>query len=366
MKRNAYMLIMMLLWLSNALAQSQEADAFAGLRMNQLQWIGSHNSYKPGIEPALWKLMYAKDSAGATALQYGHIGFSQQLDLGLRNLEIDVVYDPQGGLYKKPIGLQWIRDAGGVVLPYDTAGDLSKPGLKVFHMPGVDFRSHHLLFVDCLKELKQWSDNHPGHLPVVITMNTKDSDGKGSDKMLPFTKAALDSIDLEIRSVFASAQLITPDLVRGNYATLNEAVLKKQWPLISDVKARFLFVLDEPGEKMEAYKSGHASLRGRVLFVNEKEGSEEAAFMIMNEPKKDGAYIQKLVKKGYLVRTRADAGTVEARKNDYSMFEAAKNSGAQIITTDYYLPSTYFPSTYKVIFDNGKYVRKNEIVGTTR
>jgi hypothetical protein len=41
------------------------------------------------------------------------------------------------------------------------------------------------------------------------------------------------------------------------------------------------------------------------------------------------------------------------------MFEAAKASGAQIITTDYYLPSTYFPSTYKVGFAEGKYVRKN-------
>jgi hypothetical protein len=341
----------------------QEADAFHGLHINQLQLIGSHNSYKPGIEPALWNILYAKDSGSAISLQYGHIGFTQQLNVGLRNLEIDVVYDPQGGRYKNPQGLQWVRDAGGTPLPYDTANDLSKPGLKVFHIPDKDFRSHHLLFVDCLKELEQWSEKHPGHLPVIITMNTKDSDSKGVQKLLPFTSEAMDSIDMEIKSVFGQQQLITPDLVRGGYSTLNEAVLKNGWPLISKVKGRFLFVLDETGEKLETYKTGHPSLKGRVMFVNEKEGNPEAAFMIMNDPKKDGAYIQELVTKGYLIRTRADANTKEARLNDYSMFEAAKKSGGQVITTDYYLPSTFFPSTYQVIFKETKYIRRNKLNG---
>ena len=79
--------------------------------------------------------------------------------------------------------------------------------LKVFHIPDKDFKSHHLLFVDCLKDLKQWSERHSGHLPVIITMNTKDSDSKGLHKLLPFTKTAMESIDLEIKSVFDSEQL---------------------------------------------------------------------------------------------------------------------------------------------------------------
>ena len=56
---NVFLGAMLLLCLNNAFAQQQEADAFTGLRMNQLQLVGSHNSYKPGIEPALWKLIYA-------------------------------------------------------------------------------------------------------------------------------------------------------------------------------------------------------------------------------------------------------------------------------------------------------------------
>ena len=47
----------------------------------------------------------------------------------------------------------------------------------------------------------------------------------------------------------------------------------------------------------------------------------------------------------------------EARMSDYSRFEKAKASGAQVITTDYYIPSELFPSDFKVSFDDGAYER---------
>jgi hypothetical protein len=305
-----------------------ESNQFSGLRLNQLQIIGSHNSYKPGIEKPLWQMIFKRDSLGAKSLQYGHIKLIDQLNMGLRNLELDVVYDPQGGRYENPLGLKLIKVAGGTPEPFDTANDLAKPGLKVFHIPDIDFRSDHLLFRDCLLDLKNWSDAHPGHVPVIITMNAKDGNERGLHPLLPFTRKALDSIDLEIRSVFKPGELITPDFVRGNYADLETAILKKGWPLVRKVEGRFLFVLDETGKKLELYKQGHPSLKGRVIFVNETESHPEAAFMIINDPIKDFDKIQRLVKKGYMIRTRADADTKEARNNDYSTFEAAKKSGA--------------------------------------
>ncbi len=346
---------------TTATKAQQEVNAFAGLRLNQIQLIGSHNSYKPGIEPALWNILHTMDSARAAALQYGHISFTEQLNLGLRNLEIDMVHDPLGGRYANPMGLNLIRQAGGTPLPFDTAGDLKKPGLKVFHVQDVDFRSHHLLFVDCLKELKQWSKNHPGHLPVIITMNAKDGEEKGLSKLLPFTHDALDSIDMEIKSVFSNDELITPDFIRGEASNLENAVLQKGWPTLDKVAGRFMFMLDETGAKLRDYKQGHPGLKGKLLFVNETAGSPEAALMIINNPLADGEKIKALVQKGYMVRPRADANTIEARNNDYRMFNAAKESGAQIITTDYYLPSQFFPSTYKIVFARGSYTRMNPV-----
>lgn len=80
--------------------------------------------------------------------------------------------------------------------------------------------------------------------------------------------------------------------------------------------------------------------------------------MIINDSKKDGEKIKETVKKGYMVRTRADADTREARENDLSSFIAACADGAQIITTDYYYKSSFFPSSYTVSFDGGTYMRR--------
>jgi Phosphoinositide phospholipase C, Ca2+-dependent len=342
-------------------AAQGEVEKLKGIGLHQVQLIGSHNSYKPGIEPALYNIIYRMDSARAAALQYGHIPLKEQLNMGLRNLELDVVHDPVGGRYNKPMGLEWLQLSAVVAEPYDTAGDLNKPGLKVLHIPDVDFRSEHLLFTDCLKELLHWSEQNPGHLPVFVTINAKDGSEKGLTPLLPFGPSALDSIDLEIRQVFSSEKLITPDFIRGTYSSLAERILKTGWPAVEKLAGRFLFVLDETGQKRTDYKQGHPALKERVMFVNEPHGNTDAAVMIINDPVKEGASIKAMVSKGYLVRTRSDANTVEARLNNYNRFRAAMESGAQVITTDYYLPSKFFHSTYKVVFPGGGFVRRNPV-----
>ena len=50
------------------------------LKMNQTQVIGSHNSYKIGIEKALMDLILS-DRPEAIGLDYAHIPITEQLDL---------------------------------------------------------------------------------------------------------------------------------------------------------------------------------------------------------------------------------------------------------------------------------------------
>ena len=327
------------------------------IRLNEIQVIGSHNSYKIAIEKPLWNYISQIDSAKASSLQYGHISLVDQLKMGLRNVELDVFYDPKGGHFSNPKGLDILRSEGKTPLAYDTENKLSEPGLKMFHIQDIDFRSYHLLFKDGLKALKQWSDQNPDHTPIFILMNTKDQKVKGTRDPLTFSKEAYDCLDLEIRSVFSDKDLITPDLVRGNFESLEEAVLTDGWPRLDELKGRFLFVLDEKEEKINRYLDGHPSLKGRVLFVNSPEGKPEAAFRIINNPIRDFDHIKELVEKGYMVRTRADAGTKEARTNDYTKFEKAKESGAQVISTDYYIPTKLFKSDFKISFENNSYER---------
>lgn len=338
--------------------QKKDSD----LPINHFQFIGSHNSYKEYIDPKLFKLVEKMDtSRSLKSLEYHHVGLSEQLNLGLRALEIDIAADAKGGKYAHPKGLDW---AGKLATrPYDTEGVMNEPGFKVLHVQDLDFRSNCLTFKKCLQELKQWSTAHPNHEPIFITMNAKDDTIKRAEFTVPekFTAAVFDELDQVIVEQLGKEKLITPDVVRGKFTTLEEAVLKSGWLKRSQAKGKFVFILDENGEKRAYYTQNHTALKGRVLFTNSAVGTPEAAILIINDAIKNGEKIKEYVKKGYFVRTRADADTREARTNDYSRFKAAQESGAQIISTDYYFKSTLFPSEYNVHFDDKTYFRKNPL-----
>nr|MCU0355414.1 phosphatidylinositol-specific phospholipase C1-like protein [Cytophagales bacterium] len=308
------------------------------------------------IERPLFEYLL-KTKPTLSGLEYEHIPLAEQLNLGLRSLELDVYYDPKGGYYANPKGLEIVKSLGAEPQPFDVDQKLQLPGLKVFHVQEIDFRSHQLLFRDALHELKNWSQANQGHTPIIVTLNAKDDEIPNTRKPLPFTADALKSIDTEIREVFEKERLITPDGVRGNAKTLEQAVLGKGWPSLNEVKNRFMFVLDEGEEKTNRYLSNFPDSKGAALFVNKEEGNPNAAFRIINDPVANFEKIKKLVALGYMVRTRADADTKEARSNDYSRFEKAKMSGAQVITTDYYVPGKLFKSDFKVSFENGRYER---------
>ncbi len=351
-----------MLWHYYAFSVAQPAPPLDdALRLNQIQLIGSHNSYKQAIDPPLMALLRQTDSAMANALDYSHIPLSEQLSLGLRNLELDVYADTKGGKYAQPLGLTWVKDAPSAQ-PYDPNKVMQTPGFKALHVQEVDFRSNCLTLAQCLGELRDWSAANPNHLPVFVTMNAKDDpiDRPGFTAPEPFTAEVLDALDDEIREALG-ARLLSPDEVRGDYETLEEAVRQGGWPTLAEARGRFLFILDEVGDKRAAYVKDHPSLRGRLMFANAEPGTTEAAWLIMNEAVEELSDIQKYVKEGYIVRTRADANTQEARTNDQRTFQAAKQSGAQIITTDYYQKSTHFSSDYVVHFEDGGYVRRNPL-----
>lgn len=342
------------------------ASSFTGIStpgdntpINHVQVIGSHNSYKKAIDPKLFKMLQGRDSVAMSKIDYEHSSITQQLDMGLLDLEIDVYADTLGGKYAHPKGLNWVPGQP----PFDTEGVMKQPGFKVFHIQDIDFRSQCATFKQCLQELRKWSDAHPNHNPIYVTMNAKDEAMKQPGFTVPdkFDSRIYDKLDKEIADNLGMEHVLTPDNVRGKYKTLDEAVLHQNWPTLKKAKGKFIFLLDEPPVKTAIYISGHPSLKGRIYFTNSEPGTPEAAIYVMNDAKKQQAQISDLVKKGYIIRTRADSDTQEARANDKSSFEAAEASGAQIISTDYYKPSTHFKSDYKISFADGGYFRANPL-----
>jgi hypothetical protein len=314
--------------------------AVDALPMNAMQAIGTHNSYKLAIAPNELAMIRAINAKEADAIDYSHPPLTQQLDAGARQLEIDIVYDPDTGLYAAPLGFKM---AGAKAAPYDFT-PYRQPGLKVIHEPSVDYRVTCPLFVQCLKEVRAWSLAHRDHVPLIILLNLKEGglSMPGAIKAPLFDAKAMDLIDAEIRSVFPEADLITPDKVQGRHATLRDAAAAGAWPSLKAARGKVMIALDCPPDQVARYRGDRKVLEGRAAFVNVDEDSPAAGYITLNEPKAQAARIAAAVKAGLIVRTRADADTREARTNDTSRQAAAFASGAQYVSTDYMTPDVRF------------------------
>src|SRR3954452_11403892 len=303
------------------------------LRMNQIQFIGTHNSYHAGLAPGEMAVLRKQNPQAAASLNYRHPKIEAQLDAGVRQLELDVYGDAKGGLFADPLFLRLAAKEGPLEpMPPGWAEAMKKPGFKVMHANDVDVRSHCVTFVACLQLIRKWSKAHPGHLPIYLQIENKEGSAReGFAKPEPVTKETMDALDVEIRSVFEKGEVVTPDDVRGKHATLEEAVLQEGWPSLDWARNKVVFVLDQ--EKVTPlYTEGHASLEDRMMFTNGKPGSPDAAFVKMNNAK--SPQIADLVRKGYLVRTMTD-DPQSVRSGDTKRQQMGMASGAQILSTDY-------------------------------
>ena len=334
------------------------------VRLNQIQVIGTHNSYHQLGHPSLRALM-AKVAPNETAgLEYGHRPLSEQFDLGIRQIELDCFADPAGGLYAHPRGVEWARAAGLPEVPnQDPNGELLRPGIKVMHVQDIDYMTSVLTLMDGLRQVREWSAKHPRHLPIFILLELKeDAPAPLLTKPLPFDEKQLDELESEILSVFKRDRIVTPDSVRGKETTLPEALRKHGWPRLDSVRGKVMFGLDNGGALRDLYLKGHSALEGRLIFVSVPAENPAAAWMKENDPVEGFDRIQALVKAGFMVRTRSDADTIEARKNDTRRREKAFASGAQFISTDYREPNPAF-SNYSVHFEGDAVARMNPVAG---
>jgi hypothetical protein len=320
-----------------ALSGTLVSASAQSLKLNEIQIVGSHNSYHSGISPNEMAYLRKVNPQTAEALDYRHPSLTTQLNDGVRQLEIDVYGDSKGGLFAHPAGPGLAAKAG---LPADPDFDpnhiMDKPGFKVLHVQDIDYRSNCEPFTGCLTEIRAWSKAHPGHLPLFILVENKDGRPRG-DYMVtpePITAETFDRLDAEVRSVFPPSETIVPDDVRGHHKTLEEAILTTGWPTLESARGKVVFLLDQR-RVGPLYTKGHPSLKGRVFFTNAQPGTPDAAFMEANDSASDPNLVPGLVRKGYLVRTMTDPGAAGVRANDTKRRDASIASGAQILSTDY-------------------------------
>ncbi|MCB1685946.1 MAG: Ca2+-dependent phosphoinositide-specific phospholipase C [Pseudomonadales bacterium] len=312
--------------------------------MNQIQVLGSHNSYKKMMRADAFAELQAGNPEVAATLEYGHPSLTEQLELGLRKLELDVFYDPQGTLF-----------------PAAQPGNGPHSLFPVLHVQNLDDQSNCVNLLVCLDEIRAWSEANPDHLPLFLSINAKDDviDRPGFLHPLPFAEDAWLALDAELRSALgpgasdsgAAGPGMSPE-PRSLLITPAEVFADGglRWPELDAARGRILVVLDESGEKLASYSS---RWRERAMFANLPEDHPGAAILIVNDPINDYGRIQRLVLAGFIVRTRADADTREARSGETLRRTRAFASGAQLISTDYYLPAEHFGTGYVVAITGG-------------
>lgn len=256
------------------------------LRMNQVQLKGTHNSYH-----------IAQDPAPVPELDYTFSPLEVQLeDQGVRKFELDTNY----------------------IEATDT--------IEVFHILVVDEGTHCRLFVDCLRSIEAWSSEHPGHVPIFIQIEPK---GRFPEWL---GEAFFEKFEGEILKAFPRQRIVTPDDVQGDSSTLREAVTTRGWPTLGAARGKVMFFINDRSDFARAYTRDFTSTQGRLMFAESEPDEDFAAVRILNGAGSDFAAIQAAVRSGFIVRTR-DGGLDAPQQLE--ILEAALDSGAQIISTDF-------------------------------
>ncbi|GGF34768.1 Ca2+-dependent phosphoinositide-specific phospholipase C [Williamsia phyllosphaerae] len=339
------------------------------LRLNQIQFIGTHNSYHQ--MPAADELPSSVAGSAADGFRYQHASLTDQLtDQRIRAVELDLNPDPTGGRYRYP-SVRRLAGHGPLTDP-----EYRRPGIKVLHSADIDYRTSCISLRSCLGEIRAFSDSHPLHTPILIQLELKSTDATaralGGVDVPAWDRTQFAELDREIAETFGPQDLITPDSIRRPGRTVEQSVRAGGWPTLSQARGRVMFFFDnassEPGapSRLRAeYLRMHPGLRTAPVFTRGAVGQSDAAVTMVNDPR--GPHldeIRRLVSAGYLVRTRADEPMSTVKNDEHTRVAVALASGAQDVTTDFPVPgmaSRWGDGTFVAQLPGTGVVRSNPI-----
>lgn len=319
--------------------------------MNRVQFIGTHNSYHIAPSPKIRALIENFAKGEGDAINVTQRPLTEQLGkLGIRQIELDLFADPEGGLYSDPMGAKLVAEVDKNPDPA-----WKEPGLKILHSPDFDFRTTVPTFRKALRELVAWSSANPKHEPVMVLVELKEESFSPRIRPIPFDETQLKSVEEEIRAEMPEGMILTPDRLRGDAPTLREAITTRGWPKLSEAAGKFIFCLDNEGATLDRYLalSTGKDLQGRIMLASVPPEHPAAAWMKRNDAVRSFEDIKKLVAAGFMVRTRSDVSLREVRDKDTGRLQKAVDSGAQWISTDVPEELPHLPG-YQVRWKDGR------------
>lgn len=280
-----------------------------GVKYNEVQFLATHNSYQIATTDEYRKLYYALGDltlgiVNTEKVEFEMDSLTEQLELGIRGLEIDIE-------------------------TVDKKGDVS---FIVTHNPLYDNTTSCYDFEKALEEIKMWSDNNPGHLPVTVIIEPK-KNVPLVNNMKNFTIKYTKIFDELIR-VKMKDKLLTPADMLGDYESFKELRENDGWLTLEKTMGKVLFLLHDTTVTSDYIKQDE-TIKTQAMFpmlrFNDRDKSY-ASFIIDNNPDEAIAHKEETIDRcNLIVRTRADSYPNFSDKR----YEQADACSAQIITTDY-------------------------------
>jgi len=281
------------------------------LTLDQIQVKGTHNSYH--IEPLI---------PFDASHEYTHPPLDEQLeDHGVRAFELDLHRSLLDG------------------------------ELLVYHILTIDEQTTCDSLVDCLTTIKGWSDQHPLHVPIMIWFEIKDSTGG-----LAIDDLSL--IDETILDVFSADRVVTPDLVRGDYDTVREALETEGWPTLAELRGKLMFmVLNADHDAVPAYTYDGTSLVDRMMFVGGDDPSVPyAAVVKINNPASPAIAS---AHQNHIITASNTCGAGQDEDECFAELDAGLMSGTHAMKDDFLAPVDGM--SYFLDFPDGNPARCNPV-----
>lgn len=276
-----------------ACEQASEADA---LRLNHLQLLGTHNSYH--VEP---------ENPVHPSHRYTHPPLDAQLDLGVRQFELDVH------------------------LRVDE-------GFEIFHLPVIDEETTCLALSTCLEVIRDWSKAHPCHVPIVVWIEPKDEDMDALDPTLAPLIDEHHALEDAILEVWPRERILTPDDLRGAHADLPSAIRADGWPRLDALRGKLVLSMLDRSNHRARYLEDSDILRDRLMFVA-ADGPDDpfAAMFKINNAASEGERIQALAAEGFHITSNVD-GAARSPEEREAHLEASLAGAPHALSSDFVVP----------------------------
>lgn len=276
------------------------------LRLNEIQVLSTHNSYKTMPNMYISKPLEVLFGDKVRNGQYGMPYLTEQLDNGIRGLEIDIT----------------------------KYGD----DFILMHDPKTDWRTNGPDFRLALEEIKIWSDANVNHIPINIMLQVRSSWTMFSHKIGAIEEADLVILNDMLEDVFGRDGIIRPEDVIGDRDNLREAVENDGWPQLSDCMGKVYFAMLFDQKTTEAqYVAIDPSfkIQNSFIFTKIHEMQDYSSIILADSPFADG--LNGLIDKNYLLRTRVDV----QHNHPIDRLQASITLGSTILATDYPVGNTY-------------------------